>query len=260
MTKGEKFYGCQWQKFEEPRATGRHGFSYQKTGHVVLQVGDLERSTEFIPRFSGAISTDSMTIIETLGKDPDNIQSLETFIRSASRALVIGVGGGGDVVGALAVARFLQFCGLEFLLGGLSWERSVYDPIPGPRKLCETRNVRALHEFAWMANADTQTVTGVHYAESRMAAALAQEVLLLDINGGVTGVINGIETAMHQLQTDLLVGVDVGGDSLAEGHETGLRSPLADSIMLAAFAELERRGRPTMWGVFGRPRLSSSAN
>ena len=79
------------------------------------------------------------------------MKSLETIIRSASRALVIGVGGGGDVVGALAVARFLEFCGLEFFLGGLSWERSVYDPIPGPRKLCETRNVRALHEFAWLA-------------------------------------------------------------------------------------------------------------
>jgi hypothetical protein len=179
------------------------------------------------------------------------MQSLEAIIRSASRALVIGVGGGGDVVGAFAVARFLEFCGLEFLLGGLSWERSVYDPIPGPRKLCETRNVRALHEFAWMANAETQTMTGVYYAESRMAAALAQEVLLLDINGGVPGVMNGIETAMRELQADLLVGIDVGGDSLAEGHEPGLRSPLADSIMLAAFAELEKRGRRTLWGVFG---------
>src|ERR1041385_6226323 len=179
------------------------------------------------------------------------MKSLETTIRSASRALVIGVGGGGDVVGALAVARFLEFCGLEFLLGGLSWERSVYDPIPGPRKLCETRNVRALHEFAWMANAETQTMTGVYFAESRMAAALGREVLLLDINGGVPGVVNGIETAMRELQADLLVGIDVGGDSLAEGHEPGLRSPLADSIMLAAFAELEKRGRRTLWGVFG---------
>jgi hypothetical protein len=179
------------------------------------------------------------------------MKSLETIIRSASRALVIGVGGGGDVVGALAVARFLEFCGLEFFLGGLSWERSVYDPIPGPRKLCETRNVRALHEFAWLANPQTQTMTGVYFAESRMAVALGREVLLLDINGGVPGVVNGIETAMQELQADLLVGIDVGGDSLAEGHEPGLRSPLADSIMLAAFAELEKRGRRTLWGVFG---------
>ena len=179
------------------------------------------------------------------------MKSLETIIRSASRALVIGVGGGGDVVGALAVARFLEFCGLEFFLGGLSWERSVYDPIPGPRKLCETRNVRALHEFAWMANPETQTMTGVYFAESRMAVTLGREVLLLDINGGVPSVVNGIETAMQELQADLLVGIDVGGDSLAEGHEPGLRSPLADSIMLAAFAELEKRGRRTLWGVFG---------
>ena len=56
---------------------------------------------------------------------------------------------------------------------------------------------------------------------------------------------------MRELQTDLLVGIDVGGDSLAEGHEPGLRSPLADSITLAAFAELEKRDRRTLWGVFG---------
>ena len=179
------------------------------------------------------------------------MHSLETIIRSSSRALVIGVGGGGDVVGALAIARFLEFCGLQFALGGLSWERSLYDPIPGPRKLCETRNVRALHEFAWMANADTRTLTDVYYAESRMAAALTREILLLDVNGGVKGAVDGIETAMRELQTDLLVGIDVGGDSLAEGREPGLRSPLADAIMLAAFAELEQRGRRTLWGVFG---------
>src|SRR5258705_4690769 len=50
---------------------------------------------------------------------------------------------------------------------------------------------------------------------------------------------------------DVLGGIDVGGDSLAQGHEPGLRSPLADSIMLAAFAELAKRGRRTLWGVFG---------
>ena len=179
------------------------------------------------------------------------MQSLETLIRASSRALVVGVGGGGDVVGALATARFLEFCGLGFVLGGLSWERNVYDPSPGPRKLSDTRNVRILHPFAWMAKADSQTDTGVYFAESRMAAALAQEVLLIDINGGTAGVVDGIEIAMQELQTDLLVGIDVGGDSLAQGHEPGLRSPLADSIMLAAFAELAKRGRRTLWGVFG---------
>jgi len=177
--------------------------------------------------------------------------SLEDLIRSSKRALVVGVGGGGDVVGALATARFLEFCGLEFVLGGLSWERSVYDPIPGPRKLSEVGNVRVLHDYAWMANGDSQTTTGVPFAESKMAAVQGQEVLLIDINGGVKGAVDGLEVAMKELNTDLLVGLDVGGDSLAQGKEPGLRSPLADSIMLAAYAELEKLGHRTLWGVFG---------
>ena len=177
--------------------------------------------------------------------------SLEEVIRSSSRALVIGVGGGGDVVGALATARFLEFCGLQFFLGGLSWERSVIDPLPGPRSLKEVRDVRALHEYVWLANGRSQTLNGILFAESRMAGILDREVLLVDINGGVAGVVEGLKASIKELKADLLVGVDVGGDSLAEGGEAGLRSPLADSIMLAAFAELEKGGQRALWGIFG---------
>lgn len=177
--------------------------------------------------------------------------SLEDIIGESSRSLVIGIGGGGDVAGALATARFLEFCGLEFILGGLSWERRVFDPLPGPRVLGELNNVRVLHQYAWMANRETQTKAGVYFAESRMAAFLAKEVLLVDISGGVQGVVAGLERAIEELQTDLLVGLDVGGDSLARGTEPGLRSPLADSVMLAAFVNLEKRGYRVLWGVFG---------
>ena len=178
-------------------------------------------------------------------------ESLEELIRSSTRALVIGVGGGGDVVGALAAARFLEFCGLEFFLGGLSWERSVIDPVPGPRMLSEVEDARALHPYAWMANPQTRTHTEVFFAESKMAAVHGKEILLVDINGGVQGVVDGLEVAMKEFKTDLVVGLDVGGDSLAQGGEPGLRSPLADAIMLAAFTELESRGHRALWAVFG---------
>ncbi|HEY7166423.1 MAG TPA: DUF1152 domain-containing protein [Candidatus Binatia bacterium] len=177
--------------------------------------------------------------------------SLEEILRQSKRALVIGVGGGGDVVGALATARMLEFCGIEFMLGGLSWERYVLDPVPGPRSLDEVENARALHRYVWMANGQTRTKTGVYFAESKMAAIRETEVLLVDINGGVTGVVDGLEKALDVFGIDLLVGLDVGGDSLARGDEAGLRSPLADSVTLAAYAELEKRGRRTLWGVFG---------
>jgi len=177
--------------------------------------------------------------------------SLEDLIRTCSRALVIGVGGGGDVVGALAAARFLEFCGLEFWLGGLSWERSVFDPVPGPRSLNEVKEVRPLHPYAWLANPNSRTFTGVPFAESKMAGIIGRDILLIDINGGVQGAVEGLEAALKEFQTDLLVGVDVGGDSLAQGDEPGLRSPLADSVMLAAYAELEERGQRVLWAVFG---------
>jgi hypothetical protein len=180
-----------------------------------------------------------------------SLTSLEDLIRSSSRALVIGVGGGGDVVGALASARFLEFCGLEFVLGGLSWERSVFDPLPGPRSLSEVLDVNPIHNYAWLANAQSRTSTGVFFAESKMAETLEREILLVDINGGVKGVTEALEVAVGEFKADLLVGIDVGGDSLAEGGEPMLRSPLADSVMLAAYSELEQRGQRTLWGVFG---------
>src|SRR3989338_6722774 len=96
-----------------------------------------------------------------------HVLSLEDLIRSSTRALVIGVGWGGDVVGALATARFLECCGLKFFLGGLSWERSVFDPIPGPRSLNEVHDVRPLHPYVWLANSQSRTFTGVPFAETK---------------------------------------------------------------------------------------------
>ncbi|HWP56420.1 MAG TPA: DUF1152 domain-containing protein [Candidatus Acidoferrales bacterium] len=177
--------------------------------------------------------------------------SLEQIIRSSKHALVVGVGGGGDVVGALAAARFFEFCGLRCTLGGLSWERFVYDPKPGPRHLSEIENFRPINSAVAMANATTRTRDGILFAESRMAAVLGQEILLVDINGGAAQVIEAIDHAAKALEADLLVGLDVGGDSLAQGGEPGLRSPLADSIMLAAWHALSARGWPALWGIFG---------
>ncbi len=177
--------------------------------------------------------------------------SLEETIGLSSNAVVIGVGGGGDVVGALAAARFIEFCGLPFTLGGLSWERFVYDPVPGPRALSEIDPIELIHPRIGLANSRTKTKTNVYFAESKMAEVLGRDVLLVDINGGVRGVVEGLESTLEWFNADLLIGIDVGGDSLAQGGEKGLRSPLADSIMLAAYAEMEARGHRTLWGMFG---------
>lgn len=178
------------------------------------------------------------------------ISSLERLIKKSRRAILIGIGGGGDIVGTIPTARLLGMFNIECVLGGLPWERFVYDPIPGPRIFDEIRNSRPLNDTVWFANKDTVTMTGVRFAETKMAEIYGIEALLVDITEGVEGVVEGLSKAMKALGADLLVGIDVGGDSLAFGDEKGLASPLADSIMIASLAELEKEFN-TILGVFG---------
>jgi hypothetical protein len=153
---------------------------------------------------------------------------------SAKRTLLIGMGGGGDVVGALAVSELVEEAGGEWVLGGVAWERSPIDPRPGPRSLEEIEGGRPCGPAAVLADAGTRSLDGVAFAESRMAGHLGRETLLLDITRGPAAVAEGIGAAAQELGCDAVVMIDVGGDVLAHGSEPGLASPLCDAIMLGA--------------------------
>lgn len=174
--------------------------------------------------------------------------SLESLAKSAKKAMVVGIGGGGDVVGAIPTSNYLRMLGCRTILGGLTWERYVNDPEPGPRRMEEIINIARVSDTVGIANASTRTVKGVVFTESVVAGALREDVLLIDPNQGVRGLVDGINTASRKMGVDLFVGVDVGGDVLATGKEEGLRSMLADSMMLAAMANINI---PSVLGVVG---------
>ncbi len=163
---------------------------------------------------------------------------------------MLGVGGGGDVVGALAAARLCQSFGAEFRLGGVAWERFPIDPYPGPRSLEQIKGGKPLGPAAVLADENTTTPEGVPFSESRMAAFICSDTLLLDITGGPQLVAEAIAGAANSLGCDLCVMVDVGGDILAHGDEPGLASPLCDAVMLSAAARLAER-LPTLAAVYG---------
>lgn len=163
------------------------------------------------------------------------------------------MGGGGDVVGALATAELARiYDGVDPILGGLTWERLPIDPVPGPRSTEEIADATELAPGILLAGADTHIrETGVPFAESRMAQFLGRNTVLVDIHRGPNSVADGLGTAARQLGCDLIVMVDVGGDVLAHGDEPGLRSPLCDAVMLAAAARLACRGHEVLVGIFG---------
>src|SRR5947209_2015989 len=175
------------------------------------------------------------------------------MLRRARRPLVIGMGGGGDVVGALATAEHMRlYDGAEPVLGGLSWERRPIDPLPGPRSAEEIADAELLAPAVMLAGAQTRVrASGVRFAESRMAEFLRQPTLLIDVGPGPAVVAEGMAKAAEHFGSDLIVLLDVGGDVLAEGDEAGLRSPLCDAVMLAAGERLLEAGHAVLLGVFG---------
>jgi len=147
---------------------------------------------------------------------------------------VLGIGGGGDVVGALATARLCQAFGAEFVLGGVSWERWPIDPHPGPRRLDEILGGRPLSGATVLADERTTTPDGTPFGESRMAGFLCSDTVLVDVWGGPEVIADGLAETTRKLDCDLVALVDVGGDVLAHGHDARIPSPLCDAVMISA--------------------------
>ena len=181
------------------------------------------------------------------------MRDAELLLRGSRRPLVIGMGGGGDIVGALATAESTRlYDGADPVLGGVTWERRPIDPVPGPRAADEIAGARSLAPGVMLAGPETRVRDrDVVFAESRMAEVLGQPTVLIDINDGPAPVADGLMQAIAALGCDLVVLVDVGGDVIAQGDEPGLRSPLCDAVMLAAGGRLSIAGQPVLLGVFG---------
>ena len=177
----------------------------------------------------------------------------DLMLSRSRRPLVLGIGGGGDVVGALATAEACRLNGAEPVVGGVTWERRPIDPEPGPRAESEIEGARRLAAGVMAASAGTCVrESAVLFAESRMAELLGEETVLVDATLGPAALADGLAVAAASLGVDLIVFVDVGGDALAHGDEPGLASPLCDAMLLAAAARLaERADPPVLGGIFG---------
>jgi hypothetical protein len=156
------------------------------------------------------------------------------FFSDSRGVLAVGIGGGGDCVGASAVADLAARAGLTARVGGVTWERRPVDPLPGPRRLEEISGAEPLVPGAVLARPDTRGPGEFRFAESHLAGVRGEAVLLVDPNDGPRAVAAALDGAAAALGCDLVALVDVGGDVLAHGDEPGLASPLCDAVLLAA--------------------------
>jgi len=162
-------------------------------------------------------------------------------LREAERVVVVGAGGGGDVITAFIFCKTLEeFIGVrECLPLGVLWERWVVDPYPGPVPIASVRNAR-LSKCVWVSG-DTYVVRGKYSFKPHtayVAEKLKKEVPAVTLERSVGGVYECFEELVRGREA-ILINLDVGGDILAEGWEDNLWSPLADSITLAATAKMK---------------------
>lgn len=156
--------------------------------------------------------------------------------------VLVAAGGGGDALAANVIQQATAGAGQRAVFVSWSWERLIVDPVPGPRDPTGFRGLQRCGR--WNYRVRPQTVTRPPNASllPRLAAALGTELYLLDPREGATGLHRQLAELIELVGADIVQVVDVGGDILAVGQEPGLRSPLADSLVLAASADL---GLPT---------------
>jgi hypothetical protein len=194
-----------------------------------------------------------MSIVPRISESTDTTLDAESALRTARRPLILGMGGGGDVVGALATAEHARiYDDANPVLGGISWERRAIDPVPGPRALTEITGAEQLAPGVLLAGPQTRVRDReVYFAESRMSEFLGEPTVLVDVHLGPAAIGAGLAQASQRLGSDLFAFIDVGGDVLARGDELGLRSPLCDAVMLAAADWLRQQGHDVLLGIFG---------
>ena len=151
------------------------------------------------------------------------------------RTLYVAAGGGGDAVGALLARRALGDTDERPpLVTTCAWERLRIDPVPGPRARADFTGLGLVGGEPFEVLPTTDTLPSGRSVLPRLAETSGARIFLHDFEDGAVGLSGQLQRLAASLEVDKLVVVDVGGDIVARGPEPDLRSPLADSLTLAA--------------------------
>jgi hypothetical protein len=129
-----------------------------------------------------------------------------------------------------------------------SWDRLLIDPLPGPRSARDFQGLAEVAPGVHEVLSTTRPIGGAGSSLPRLAAELPARLLLLDPSRGAVGMAEQMTTAAKAFGFDELVLLDVGGDALTTDDDPGLRSPLADQLVIAAAA---RTGLPARLVIAG---------
>ena len=175
----------------------------------------------------------------------------ELAVRS-KRALIIGVGGGGDVIQSIPVGNYLRLLGVgEIIVGGVgsAWWMPEGDPVSrDPAVMTFGPTVYEVAELA-PSREWTPGIVGVESASNHKGRRPAEAVLadllpgtpfVAGLTRGVVGLRDALAALIAARGIDLVVGVDIGSDSFHDGTEVvRAQTSLIDFMTIGALTQLE---------------------
>ncbi|QXD26112.1 DUF1152 domain-containing protein [Opitutia bacterium ISCC 51] len=177
-------------------------------------------------------------------------------------ALILGIGGGGDVIQGIPVARLLKQLGLEKIyLGGVgcSWWTPDGNPLsetwgtavmgPTVYQVQDLSPIESLEPQIVQVKAET-TLDGRVPCEAALADTLPGDVIFIaGLTGGSQGLADSLKDLVEREGIDLVVGVDIGSDTFYDGKNAmPAKTSLVDFISMGAMLELDC---PIFYGVAG---------
>jgi hypothetical protein len=153
--------------------------------------------------------------------------------------LYVAAGGGGDAIAASIISRTRGHHNNDTIIATYAWDRLRIDPLPGPRSPSDFTGLEPLGERNYTFTPQTKPKPPSGSTLPRLASELPERLALIDPTSGAVGISQQlVELAQLVGATDINL-IDVGGDILASGGEPNLKSPLADSLALAAAARID---------------------
>lgn len=179
----------------------------------------------------------------------------------SKRALIMGLGGGGDVIQGIPLGRlFRQLNFEEIYIGGVNCQWWMPDGKPQSDVFGVSVLGPTLYDIDQLSRTDllapnirkvttNSQLNGCQPAEAVLADMLPGTPFVASLLNGPVGLAHGLKQFVEERQIDLVVGVDIGSDSFHRGDEVQLaHTSLVDFMSIGALLELPC---PVFYGVSG---------
>lgn len=243
------------------------------TGHYgkqMLHISGLNELQELRDANFGECTQLRFTYFTSLGKSLCYIDIMESNVKPSlietalgkKKALVMGIGGGGDVIQGIPVARLLKQIGIETVyLGGVacSWWTTDGDPLSqqwgtavmGPT-LYDVNDLSHTKSHApLIVEVTSESSLDVRKpCEASLAETLPGNIIFIaGLTGGAQGLGDSLKELVERESIDLVVGVDIGSDTFFDGKNAmPAKTSLVDFISMAGILQLDC---PIFYGVAG---------